>query len=315
MSDLTMAANGQLTVTYGAGGGANAVLPSSATGPASFVTEEQSSLFGGSPLAISPVVQVTMLAARTLSIGEGWVSTFAGSGTAANTDGTGTSAAFNSPRGEAIIGNTLYVLDADAIRAVNMTTGAVSTVVGPASSGSGAYADSANPADVSFETPSSLTSDGRYLYFVDAGNIRRTDPDDGGDHDGVRHGLHQWLWRRKRSLRRRGRQPVRHHRLELLVVWLDQHKLCPPARPGDGGRGPGVPNLGLRNGFLRPESRPTRRESISAQATPSTSSPTPRAPQFQTLSPPLTSPTPVTASPLPAATSTRFPTPAPRSVA
>ena len=60
-----------------------------------------------------------------------------------------------------------------------MTTGAVSTVVGPASSGSGAYADSANPADVSFETPSSLTSDGRYLYFVDAGNIRRTDPTTG----------------------------------------------------------------------------------------------------------------------------------------
>ena len=223
VSDLTMAANGQLTVTYGAGGGANAVLPSSATGPASFVTEEQSSLFGVlTPLAISPVVQVTMLAARTLSIGEGSVSTFAGSGTAANTDGTGTSAAFNSPRGEAIIGNTLYVLDADAIRAVNMTTGAVSTVVGPASSGSGAYADSANPADVSFETPSSLTSDGHLPLLRRCRQHPAHRPDDGGDHDGVRRGLHQWLWRRKRSLRRRGRQPVRHHRLELLVVWLDQ---------------------------------------------------------------------------------------------
>ena len=106
----------------------------------------------------------------------GPVSTFAGSGTATNTDGTGTSAAFNAPSGEAIIGNTLYVLDADAIRAVSLTTGGVSTIVGPASSGGSAYTDSSNPADVTFDNPASLTTDGIYLYFVDNGNIRRTDP-------------------------------------------------------------------------------------------------------------------------------------------
>ena len=36
---------------------------------------------------------------------------------------TATSAAFNSPRGEAIIGDTLDVLDADALRAVDLTSG------------------------------------------------------------------------------------------------------------------------------------------------------------------------------------------------
>ena len=177
VSNLIMSANSQLTVTYGAGGGASSVLPSSTTGPATFVTEEQSSQFGMlTPIASSPVVQVAMLSAQTLSLNQGTVSTFAGSGTATNADGTGTSAGFNSPRGEAIIGNTLYVLDADAIRAVSTSNGAVSTIVGPASSGGGNYTDSSNPAGVTFDNPSSLTTDGVYLYFVDNGNIRRTDP-------------------------------------------------------------------------------------------------------------------------------------------
>ena len=335
VSNLIMSANSQLTVTYGAGGGASSVLPSSTTGPATFVTEEQSSQFGMlTPIASSPVVQVAMLnpvtrastdvwsnggngwasmgqitgnatgiyfrtggaivelsysltptvstlvsssnladpsdgftaagnylyavtdsgtairrydattgamtlvagtpgttgyadgsyysawfsspgalvsdgegrlyvadtnnnrlrtitqaspqpdpnpglapgLTTTLSLNQGTVSTFAGSGTATNADGTGTSAGFNSPRGEAIIGNTLYVLDADAIRAVSTSNGAVSTIVGPASSGGGNYTDSSNPAGVTFDNPSSLTTDGVYLYFVDNGNIRRTDP-------------------------------------------------------------------------------------------------------------------------------------------
>ena len=57
-----------------------------------------------------------------------------------------------------------------------LTTGAVSTIVGPASSGGGNYTDSSNPANVTFDNPASLTTDGTYLYFVDNGNIRRTDP-------------------------------------------------------------------------------------------------------------------------------------------
>ena len=58
----------------------------------------------------------------------------------------------------------------------SLTNGAVSTIVGPASSGGGNYTDSSNPANVTFDNPSSLTTDGIYLYFVDNGNIRRTDP-------------------------------------------------------------------------------------------------------------------------------------------
>jgi RHS repeat-associated protein len=175
LSGLTLSANSLITITYGAGGGQNAVLPSSTIGMATFVTEEQSSQFGVlTPIATSPVVQVSMLSARTLSINEGSVSTFAGSGAANNADGSGTSAAFNSPRGEAIIANTLYVLDADAIRAVNLSSKAVTTLAGPGSSGGSNYTDSSNPADVTFDNPASLTTDGVYLYFVDNGSIRRT---------------------------------------------------------------------------------------------------------------------------------------------
>ena len=114
----------------------------------------------------------------TLLLDQGTVSTFAGSGTASDTNGTGTAAAFNAPDGEAIIGDTLYVLDADEMRAVNLSTGQVTSVT---TGGYGCWwTDSANPADVKMCSPVSLTTDGRYLYFTDYENdywnIRRTDP-------------------------------------------------------------------------------------------------------------------------------------------
>ncbi|MGD0441885.1 MAG: hypothetical protein ABSB52_14825, partial [Acidimicrobiales bacterium] len=85
----------------------------------------------------------------------------------------------NAPSGEAIIGDTLYVLDADEMRAVNLSTGQVTSVT------TGGYGwwpvNSSNPADVTMGAPRSLTTDGRYLYFIDFigdgyWNIRRTDP-------------------------------------------------------------------------------------------------------------------------------------------
>ena len=146
VSNLIMSANSQLTVTYGAGGGASSVLPSSTTGPATFVTEEQSSQFGMlTPIASSPVVQVAMLSAQTLTLDQGTGLDLRRIGHGHQRRRDGDLGWIQLARGEAIIGNTLYVLDADAIRAVSTSNGAVSTIVGPASSGGGNYTDSSEP--------------------------------------------------------------------------------------------------------------------------------------------------------------------------
>ena len=130
-------------------------------------------------------------------ITQGTVSTFAGSGTATNTDGTGTSAAFNSPRGEAIIGNTLYVLDADAIRAVSLTNGAVSTIVGPASSGGGNYTDRRTP-PTSPSTTRRASRPRRLPLLRRQRQHQAHRSCDGGDDDGVAsaaaHGWALYCW-------------------------------------------------------------------------------------------------------------------------
>ena len=70
VSNLIMSANSQLTVTYGAGGQASSVLPSSTTGPATFVTEEQSSQFGmfNTNRQLACRAGGPMLSAQTLSL-------------------------------------------------------------------------------------------------------------------------------------------------------------------------------------------------------------------------------------------------------
>ena len=148
----------------------------------------------------------------TLAIAQGQVSTFAGSGTATNTDGTGTSAAFKAPSGEAIIGNTLYVLDADAIRAVDLTTGDVSTIVGPASSGGSAYTDSLEPRQRHLRQPGE-PHDRRHLPLLRRQRQHQAHRScDGGHDDGVRGGFCQWLWWRGRCHRRSRRRPLCHDR-------------------------------------------------------------------------------------------------------
>ena len=110
---------------------------------------------------------------NTVSIDPGVVSTLAGSGSFANVDGTGGAAAFALPVGVAMVGSSLYVLDVNAIRVVDPSTGAVSTLAGPG--GACHYGDSSIAAQVSFCDPTGLTTDGSFLYFVDESNIRRTD--------------------------------------------------------------------------------------------------------------------------------------------
>jgi sugar lactone lactonase YvrE len=99
------------------------------------------------------------------------VSTFAGSGSAAFANGTGTSASFNFPSGVALATDgTLYVVDTENNRIRTITsTGAVSMFAG---SGTAAFADGTGTS-ASFNRPSevTLTADGT-LYVADTFNHR-----------------------------------------------------------------------------------------------------------------------------------------------
>lgn len=100
-------------------------------------------------------------------IKDGKVTTFAGSRAAALTNGAGSTAAFNSPRGLATDGEKLYVADAlnNCIRAVTKS-GTVSTFAGAAAEG---YADG-SVTTARFNAPSGLCWFGGALYVADTGN-------------------------------------------------------------------------------------------------------------------------------------------------
>ncbi|MBK6438057.1 MAG: hypothetical protein IPF88_05570 [Candidatus Microthrix sp.] len=93
---------------------------------------------------------------RAINPTTGAVTTFAGSGTAGFADGPGNTAQFNATAGVAVApGGTVYVTDANnhRIRAINPTTGAVTTLAG---SGTAGFAD--GPGDTAqFTGPIGLT--------------------------------------------------------------------------------------------------------------------------------------------------------------
>ena len=105
------------------------------------------------------------------------VSTIAGvAGTAGSTDATGTNALFGQPNGVIVSpdGKTLYIADFgnDTVRAMVLSTGAVSTIAG--SAGVAGTTDATGSA-ARFNGPHFITTDGVNLYLVDYNNnsIRR----------------------------------------------------------------------------------------------------------------------------------------------
>ena len=96
------------------------------------------------------------------------VTTLAGSGTSASTDGTGTAASFSNPISVTTDGSNLYISDSDThtIRKIVISTGVVTTIAGTGSSGS---AD-ATGTSASFNNQVGITTDGTNLYVADAAN-------------------------------------------------------------------------------------------------------------------------------------------------
>ena len=105
---------------------------------------------------------------RKIVIATGVVTTIAGSTSSGSTNGTGTSARFNYPRGITTDGTNLYVSDSynHKIRKIVISTGAVTTLAGSGQAGS----TDATGTSAKFNYPRGITTDGTNLYVTDKSN-------------------------------------------------------------------------------------------------------------------------------------------------
>jgi NHL repeat. len=105
---------------------------------------------------------------RKIVIATGVVTTIAGSTSSGSTNGTGTSARFNFPRGITTDGTNLYVSDSynHKIRKIVISTGAVTTLAGSGQAGS----TDATGTSAKFNYPRGITTDGANLYVTDKSN-------------------------------------------------------------------------------------------------------------------------------------------------
>ena len=96
-----------------------------------------------------------------------------GSGRPALQDGQAAEAAFHSPRGMALVGDTLYVADTNnhAIRAIELTSGTVRTLAGTGEKGAGRLVQG-TPTEIPLRSPWALlalenaTEDGKHVLFI-----------------------------------------------------------------------------------------------------------------------------------------------------
>jgi len=140
--------NCTITVTDSAGNASNTLaIPSFTVAEA----EQMGGAMQGGQLSLSTVV-----------------TTLAGTGSTGSSNGTGTSASFNSPIGITTDGTNLYVADQEnhLIRKIVISTGAVTTVAGTGSSGSA----NGTGTSASFNSPYGITTDGTNLYVADLYN-------------------------------------------------------------------------------------------------------------------------------------------------
>ena len=113
---------------------------------------------------------------RKVVIATGVVTTIAGPAqgttTSGDADETGNAARFNGPRGITINGNYLYVADDfnHKIRRIDITTGAVTTFVGPAEGDTTSGDADGTGNSARFNRPSDITTDGTHLFVADTLN-------------------------------------------------------------------------------------------------------------------------------------------------
>ncbi|MDG2063859.1 MAG: hypothetical protein P8L36_02595, partial [SAR324 cluster bacterium] len=105
---------------------------------------------------------------RMIVISTGVVTTIAGTGSSGSSNGTGTSASFNLPRGITTDGTNLYVGDGNnhLVRKIVISTGVVTTIAGTGTAGS----SNGTGTSASFNDPSGITTDGTNLYVGDGNN-------------------------------------------------------------------------------------------------------------------------------------------------
>jgi len=107
---------------------------------------------------------------RQIVISTKAVTTLAGGGSGVGTDGTGTTASFNSPTGITTDGTNLYVAEHDnhKIRKIVISTKAVTTLAGTGTGGNTNGAGSV----ARFKNPAGITTDGIDLYVIEKSNHR-----------------------------------------------------------------------------------------------------------------------------------------------
>ncbi len=105
---------------------------------------------------------------RMIVISTGVVTTIAGTGSSGSSNGTGTSASFNLPRGITTDGTNLYVGFGNnhLVRKIVISTGVVTTIAGTGTAGS----SNGTGTSASFNDPSGITTDGTNLYVGDGEN-------------------------------------------------------------------------------------------------------------------------------------------------
>jgi hypothetical protein len=95
-----------------------------------------------------------------------------GATTAGSTDASGNAARFNSPTGITSDGTNLYIADSanNKVRQINITTGAVTTLAGPAAGTTTAGDANGLGTAARFNQPGDIVSDGTNLYLVEIAN-------------------------------------------------------------------------------------------------------------------------------------------------
>jgi len=153
--------SGTKTVLAGSGAaGENNATGALATfnGPSGIVYDGSANLY---------VADYTGNKIRKIVISTGVVTTIAGSGSAAETQGTGTAAAFNNPYAIATDGTNLYVTDytGNTVRKIIISTTVVSSLAG---SGTNAETNGTG-ATAAFKSPAGIVYSASELYVNDAG--------------------------------------------------------------------------------------------------------------------------------------------------